>query len=66
MCFVRFSLLSPDRQPLARLGARVTGLDAAVANVTAAECHRRLDPSLQSLTYEAVTAGSFISLSLSL
>lgn len=46
-------------EALARLGAQVTGVDAAAANIKAAEAHRLLDSSLFSrLTYHNTTAES--------
>jgi 2-polyprenyl-6-hydroxyphenyl methylase/3-demethylubiquinone-9 3-methyltransferase len=46
-------------EPLARLGAEVTGVDAAPENIGMALAHRALDPILlqpRALTYLAVTA----------
>ncbi len=43
-------------QPLARLGANVTGVDAGFENVEAAKQHARLDPSLRDkIHYRSVT-----------
>lgn len=44
-------------EALARLGAHVTGVDAAAANIKAADAHRSLDPSLFArLNYANTTA----------
>lgn len=43
-------------EALARLGANVTGIDAATANVAAATYHSRLDPALSThLQYQCIT-----------
>jgi len=48
-------------EALARLGARVTGVDAAPENVVAAEHHRRLDPRLgEHLSYVNTTAEQLV------
>jgi 2-polyprenyl-3-methyl-5-hydroxy-6-metoxy-1,4-benzoquinol methylase len=48
-------------EALARLGARVTGVDAAPENVVAAEHHRRLDPRLgEQLSYVNTTAEQLV------
>jgi ubiquinone biosynthesis O-methyltransferase len=46
-------------EPLARLGATVTGIDAAPENIGIAQAHQNQDPVLMSpgrLTYRAITA----------
>lgn len=50
--------VADSNQPLARLGADVTGIDASISNIKAAEHHANKDPMLQGkLKYMATTAG---------
>jgi ubiquinone biosynthesis O-methyltransferase len=49
-------------EALARLGAQVTGIDAAEESIRAAELHRSVDPTvLANLTYAALTAEDILS-----
>jgi ubiquinone biosynthesis O-methyltransferase len=48
-------------ESLARLGAKVTAIDAGVANIEIARAHAALDPALkENLTYEAITAEELV------
>ena len=47
-------------QPLARLGAEVTGVDASATNIGVAEQHASLDSSLHSLQYRCCTVEDMV------
>ena len=46
-------------EPLARLGASVTGLDASVENIEMAKQHASTDPDLPSITYHCLPVEDF-------
>jgi hypothetical protein len=46
--------------PLRSLGAEVTGLDPATANIDVARRHAAVDPLTQGIRYEAATVEEFI------
>ncbi|GAA0173064.1 methyltransferase [Lithospermum erythrorhizon] len=45
-------------EPLARLGATVTGIDAGNKNIEIAHHHAKLDPTTSSIEYICTTAGT--------
>ena len=47
-------------EPLARLGATVTGIDASEANIEIANAHARRDPRLPHIEYKSILAENLL------